>query len=248
MVRRLFTAIFLISSALCGAAQAKLVVIAPHPDDAEASCGGTIINTVESGEEVVILQMTGGEKGIIYMKPQQAKAARAKEADNSAKLLGVGLERFGAVDAELEVTIANTAKLKDELVRLQPDVVLAPWPMDVHNDHQATGLLAWRVFLDMNSNFDLYFYETSNGPHTKTFQFVPTHYVDITNSFEKKKEALMKHKSQAPGAWFDMYELINRFRGYESDVALAEGYIHARPSAGHGGRSGKALPKLKKED
>lgn len=43
---------------------ATIVVIAPHPDDGEASCGGLIANAVASGEEVIILTMTGGELGI----------------------------------------------------------------------------------------------------------------------------------------------------------------------------------------
>ena len=42
-------------------ARAMVVVIAPHPDDGEASCGGLIANTVAAGESVVVLEMTGGE-------------------------------------------------------------------------------------------------------------------------------------------------------------------------------------------
>jgi hypothetical protein len=41
-----------------------IVIITPHPDDAEASCGGLILNSIAAGDEVIILTMTGGELGI----------------------------------------------------------------------------------------------------------------------------------------------------------------------------------------
>jgi len=85
--------------------------------------------------------------------------------------------------------------------------------------------------------FDLYFYETGNPPHTKSFQFVPTDYVDITGKEEIKKEATYKHISQSPQEWYGMYVDMARVRGYEADVPLAEGYIKARNYSGMGGRS-----------
>lgn len=220
----------------CNSALATVVVIAPHPDDGEASCGGLIANTVAAGEEVVILTMTGGELGIKGKGMDEARAIRAEEARNAAAVLGAKIEFFGAIDASLAVDADNTNKLKEILLRLNPSVVLAPWPLDVHPDHQASGLLAWRAFQDKRFTFELYFYETSNEPHTKTFQFVPTDYVDITDVMKKKQDALYQHKSQFPAAWFDMYKNIERIRGYESDTSFAEGYIKARNFSSLGGR------------
>ena len=223
---------------------ATVVVITPHPDDAEASCGGLIANTVASGEEVVILTMTGGELGVWNKNKLEARTIRTQEARNAAAVLGAKVEFFGAIDASLAVDSATVEKLKAILLRINPTVVLAPWPLDVHSDHQATGLLAWRVFQDRRFTFSLYFYETSNGPHTKTFQFVPTDYIDITSVMNKKKEATLCHKSQSPQEWYGMYEIIATIRGYEADVPFAEGYIRARNSSGMGGRSGKAAKML----
>jgi LmbE family N-acetylglucosaminyl deacetylase len=220
--------------------RATIVIIAPHPDDAEASCGGLIINAVASGEEVIILTMTGGELGIWGKSNQEALLIRTEEARKAAALLGAKVMFFGSVDASLAVDSVRTAQLKNILLQINPTSVYAPWPLDVHSDHQATGLLAWRVFQNQSSTFDLYFYETSNSPHTMTFQFVPTDYIDITDVIRKKQEALYQHKSQHPEEWFDMYETMARFRGYESDVTYAEGYIKARNSSGMGGRSAKA--------
>jgi LmbE family N-acetylglucosaminyl deacetylase len=165
---------------------------------------------------------------------------RAEEARKAAAVLGAKAEFFGAIDGSLAVDAATTDKLKEILLRIQPTQVLASWPLDVHADHQATGLLAWRAFQDPRFTFDLYFYETSNSPHTKSFQFVPTDYVDITDVMQKKQDATYQHKSQGPTDWFDMYITMARVHGYTVDVKYAEAYIRARNSSGMGGRAGTA--------
>jgi LmbE family N-acetylglucosaminyl deacetylase len=214
----------------------SIVVIAPHPDDAESSCGGLIYNYVKAGEEVIIITMTGGDLGIWGKPKEEARAIRAVEAQNAANVLGAKLEFFGAVDAALFVDVVTTDRLLEMLIRINPTIVLAPWPLDVHPDHQASGVLAWRAFQDKRLTFDLFFYETSNGPHTKTFQFIPTDYVDISDAMLVKKEATYQHISQSPKEWYGMYEVMASFRGYEADVSFAEGYIRALNSSGLGGR------------
>jgi N-acetylglucosamine malate deacetylase 1 len=218
--------------------QKTIVVITPHPDDAEASCGGLIANCIANGDDVIILNMTGGEYGIWNKSPEEARSIRTIEAKNAGEVLGAKEVFFGGIDAHLNVDSVNTEKLKRILLDINPDIVLSSWPMDVHSDHQATGILAWRVFQDPRFNFELFFYETTNTPHTKTYQFVPTHYVDISEVMELKKEATLQHKSQNPIEWYYMYETLAEFRGYESDVKFAEAYIRAQNSSGLGGRSG----------
>lgn len=234
-----FVAFFAHVSAL-----ATVVVIAPHPDDGESSCGGLIANTVAAGEDVVILTMTGGELGVPGKDIVEARALRAEEARKAAAALGAKVEFFGAVDGSLTVDGASTSKLKEILLRLNPTLVLAPWPLDVHSDHQASGLLAWRVFQDGRFRFHLYFFETCNSPHTTSFQFVPTDYVDITGVMKKKQDATYQHRSQGPVEWLEQYTTLARVRGYEADVTFAEGYVRARNSSGLGGRAaavGKTL-------
>jgi LmbE family N-acetylglucosaminyl deacetylase len=215
-----------------------LVIIAPHPDDAEASCGGLIANSVAAGDRVIILTMTGGELGIWGKSQAEARAIRTKEAQNAAAILGATVQFFGGIDGALAVDTATTRKLTEMLIKINPDIVTAPWPLDVHSDHQASGLLAWRVFQDKNFSFDLFFYETSNSPHTKSFQFTPTEYVDITDAMKKKKDALYEQKSQNPAHWWDMYEKMAIVNGYAADVPYAEAYSKARTSSGMGGRKG----------
>jgi 4-oxalomesaconate hydratase len=221
------------------AVAATIVVLTPHPDDAEASCGGLIANSVAAGDTVRIITMTGGELGIAGRTPEQVRKIRTTEARRAAGDLGAQIEFFGAIDGSLAVDLSTAKLLGDRLMQLHPDIVLAPWPMDVHADHQATGLLAWRVFQETSQSFELYFYETSNAPHTLTFGFEPSDYVDISSVFDKKRIAVFEHASQTPAAWFDTYLTMARFRGLQADVALAEGYLRARNASGMGGRAAK---------
>jgi len=230
--------------ALAPAPRPVTVVIAPHPDDAEASCGGLIANATASGQEVVIVAMTAGEIGVGGKTQEQARALRTVEARKAAGVLGARLELFGAIDGSLAADLPTTERLVQLLARLRPTTVVAPWPLDVHTDHQAAGILAWRAFQDRRSAFELYFYETTNGPHTMSFQFAPTDHVDISRVLDKKREATYQHASQNPAEWFDMYRILAGMRGYEADVDFAEAYVRARTSSGMGGRPGKTFATL----
>jgi N-acetylglucosamine malate deacetylase 1 len=229
----------------CGPGR-MLVVIAPHPDDAEASCGGLIANSTEQGDSVLILTMTAGELGIGGKSPDEARVIRTGEAQRAARKLGAGVMFFGAIDGSLAVDTSTTARLRRILSEIHADIVLAPWPLDVHSDHQASGMLAWRVFLERESAFSLFFYETSNSPHTVSVGFVPTDYVDISGAMERKREALFEQKSQHPEEWWGMYEHMAIVNGYAADVSAAEAYVRARPSSGMGGRSQATPSTLKK--
>lgn len=231
----LLGSVFLLSTRL----SATLVVIAPHPDDAESSCGGLIANTTARGERVVIITMTGGEMGLSGKTVEEAYKIRKLEAENSARILGAELIYFGGMDGSLAADTSNTEKLKKLLVSINPDVVVAPWMLDVHADHQASSVLAWRVFMDKSLHFQLYFYETANEPHTKSLLFYPTDYIDISNVLEIKKEAVLQHKCQGASEWYRQYEIMATFRGYEADVAAAEAYVKVSNASGMGGRSGK---------
>ena len=57
--------------------------------------------------------------------------------------------------------------------------------------------------------------------------FIPDYYVDITPYFEKKSEAILKHKSQDPKKFLTATELLNRFRSAQCNTPIghyAEAY------------------------
>ena len=84
-------------------------------------------------------------------------------------------------------------------------------------------MLVYEAWLRMHKSFALYYYEVSNGEDT--LQFTPTHYVDISRTEARKKEACYAHATQAPDKYYGVQGLVTRMRGMESGHAQAEGFI-----------------------
>ena len=63
--------------------------------------------------------------------------------------------------------------------------------------------------------------------------FTPTHYVDITSTESKKREACYAHSSQGPDEFYARHDEMNRFRGRERSVPFAEAFVRY---VGHPGR------------
>ena len=119
----------------------RALFLSPHPDDAELFCGGTVAALAERGE-VILADMTRGE-----MSSNGTIEGRAMEAAEAARTLGVVEPRvqLGLPDAALDVRDqAQTDAVVELIRRLVPDLVFAPWPVDRHPDHVATGEIARR--------------------------------------------------------------------------------------------------------
>ncbi|MBO8130986.1 MAG: PIG-L family deacetylase [Candidatus Marinimicrobia bacterium] len=41
--------------------KSRIMIISPHPDDAELGMGGSIIKFIDQGHEVIVVDMTSGE-------------------------------------------------------------------------------------------------------------------------------------------------------------------------------------------
>jgi LmbE family N-acetylglucosaminyl deacetylase len=115
----------------------------------------------------------------------------------------------------------------DEIKRIlqaeKPDVLFTQWPMDNHADHRATFALVYEAWLGMGKRAALYLYEVSSGEDTQ--MFTPTHYVDITATQPRKREACHAHASQSPDRYYEMQLQTMAFRGLESGYKYAEAYI-----------------------
>jgi hypothetical protein len=84
-------------------------------------------------------------------------------------------------------------------------------------------VLAFDAWLQMGKKFALYYYEVSNGEDT--LQFIPTHYIDITEVEARKRAACYAHASATPDRFYDLQDLVAKFRGIESGYKRAEAYI-----------------------
>ena len=125
-------------------AQARLVVVAPHPDDEILACGGLISTHVAQGGRVLIVAVTDGEAshdGVPSVNRDDLAYLRRSERWLGLRTLGVAQPSVlslalqdGGVQQQEHVL------LKRLLGLLQPtDVVVSTWENDGHPDHDTTG-------------------------------------------------------------------------------------------------------------
>ena len=187
----------------------QVMVVTPHPDDAEFGVAGTVARWTREGKDVIYVVCTNGNKGTTdpNMKPDELAKIREKEQLAAAKLLGVREVVFlGYPDQTLE----DTPEFRKDIVRLirkyKPETVVTAdlyrrylW----HRDHRITS----RVTLDAVFPYarDLLAYpdllEEGLQPHKVKEVLLwgaeePNYRSDITDTFDIKIAALRCHKSQ----------------------------------------------------
>ena len=108
----------------------------------------------------------------------------------------------------------------------KPQVVFTQWPVDTHADHRACAALTLAAWLRLGKSFALYYYEVDTGSDTQCF--CPTHYVDVTATEPRKRDACLAHASQNPlgGFYTKDHEPMLRFRGMECGRKAAEAFVH----------------------
>jgi len=176
--------------------RADVLAIAAHRDDVEQTCGGTLLRMAARGLRTAILDLTRGESGT-----RGTAEDRAREADEAARILGVGWRQALAMpDGAIENTLANRMEIARVLRQLRPRVVILPYWQARHPDHAMVGTLGYDAcFLAGLKKID-----TGSEPH-RPFKIVyaslyadvrPSFVVDITPFVEQRHQALMAYQSQ----------------------------------------------------
>ena len=179
-------------------AQVDLLAIAAHRDDAELSCGGTLIKAAALGYRTAVLDLTQGETGT-----RGSAELRCAEASRAAEIMGLTVrENLNLPDAAIENTPATRARLAIAIRQFAPRVVIAPSQQGRHPDHR----IAAELVRDACFIANLAKVEPSVPRHkvekiihaiTHRQDFVkPTFVVDITEEFERKLEAIRCYSSQ----------------------------------------------------
>jgi LmbE family N-acetylglucosaminyl deacetylase len=200
----------------------KVLVAGAHPDDPESGCGGTIARYADRGHDVAVLYLTRGEAGIKGRSHEEAAAIRTTEATKACAILKSRPLFAGAT----EVNAARYAAFRAIVESEKPDVVFTHWPVDSHPDHRACSLLTYDAWLRTGRKFALYYFEVNLGGQTQCFR--PTHYVDITATEPRKRDACFAHASQnAASGFYPNYHIkMHEHRGMEGGFRLAEAFVH----------------------
>ncbi len=194
--------------------QRALAVVA-HPDDAEFWAGGTITAWTAAGVEVSYLVLTDGDAGGFdpSVPRSEIPKIRRDEQLRAAAVLGVTDVRFlGRNEGSLLVSNHEVhVELVRAIRRVRPQRVITWSPewnwqrfRSCHPDHLAAGTLTLHaVYPDAGNPFALPFLSEHEGLDAWTVDEIwlinspqPTHYVDITETFDRKVAAVRTHESQ----------------------------------------------------
>jgi len=178
-----------------------LLAIAAHPDDVELACSATVAKLGSQGKKVGILDLTQGELGT-----RGSKEIRAKEAETSAKILGVSVRtNLKIPDGGIEVSQKNIQKVIQIIRHYTPTVLLFPHWSERHPDHEHVHQLckeAW--FYSGLEKIPTRWLGLSQKPHRpakyfhymQKYEFQPSFIVDVSDSYEKKRLSLAAFGSQ----------------------------------------------------
>ena len=212
-----------------------ILVVSPHPDDAELGMSGAILRLKADGLTVGVLDLTSGEP-----TPRGSPRIRARETAAATEILGLDWrENLRLPNRSLEPTLEARAKLAGVFRQTRPRWIFAPHWVDAHPDHlAATQLIEAARFWSKLTKTDL-----PGEPHLpqRIFYYYcvhlrqipqPAFVLDISPYWEKKQAAMECYRSQfiesRPG---DLPSLVDRLRQQAAAWGSSIGTRYGEPFA-----------------
>ena len=126
----------------------RALVLAPHTDDGEFGCGGTMARLVEEGAEVRYVAFSIATRSLPGgLRARHARATRSRAATAE---LGIPAENLTVHDFDVRTFPEHRQEILELLIELwndwQPDVVFQPSLHDIHQDHQTIAAEGLRAF------------------------------------------------------------------------------------------------------
>ena len=191
----------------------RVLAVMAHPDDVDFGAAGSIAQWTDAGIEVTYCIVTDGDAGGFdpAVPRSEIGAIRREEQVNAAKHVGVSDVRFlGYRDGRLEVTFELRRDIARVIREVRPQRVVCQSPQRhmlriaaSHPDHLAAGeATLCAVYPDARNPFafaELVQLEAWSVAETWVVGSERNnHYVDVTDTFDRKMAALHAHVSQHP--------------------------------------------------
>ena len=168
----------------------SVLVLAPHTDDGEFGCGGTMARLVEAGVEVTYAAFSTAARSVPPDFPRDILSQEVREATG---LLGIGEAHLRVYDFEVRTFPTVRQDILEQMIvlgeELSPECVLMPALVDLHQDHKTVAEEGLRAF----KRTTVMAYEIP----WNNLNFAHQAYVRLEERHvEKKVEALACYKSQ----------------------------------------------------
>ena len=198
----------------------NILAIGAHPDDIEFGCGGTLIKFSKRDHNVFLMIMTEGDQGA-------SGEVRRQEQLSSNEIMGVKEIFWGGYeDTHLMVDKEVISKIETVISKVKPDFIFCSFLNDTHQDHRHLAEVTTSATRYVRN---VLFYE---GPTSQNFN--PQVFVDISETLDRKIEALKAHQSQVTKTNIEDMTIIElarstaTFRGIQGRVKYAEAFQSLR--------------------
>ena len=126
--------------------QKKILILAPHTDDAEFGCGGSIVKLLEHNE-VFCATFSACEQSVLSQYPKDILITEVKQA---TKTLGIKPENLFLYNYQVRTFNFQRQDILEDIIKLKllvkPDIVFLPSLNDIHQDHATIANEGVRAF------------------------------------------------------------------------------------------------------
>jgi LmbE family N-acetylglucosaminyl deacetylase len=218
----------------------NIMVVATHPDDETLGCGGTLLKLAKKGAAIHWVLVTAAyEPGYsieqIAIQAEQVENVRLAFPCESLTWLKYPTTQLDTIPVDSLIVA-----LRKCLTQVRPELVFIPNHSDVHSDHRVvfhalSSVLKPIYMRSSGVNRVLScetISETEAAPPLPECSFLPTVFVDISETFERKLEIMRLYKTEvhpeplprSPSA----IRAQSRFRGATIGVEYAEAFMLIR--------------------
>lgn len=198
----------------------RVLVLAPHTDDGEFGCGGTIAKFIEEGHEVTYAAFSACQQSVLPQFPSDILITEVKAA---TKVLGIKSENLLLFDYDVRTFGYRRQDILDDLIKIRqdikPDLIFMPDLQDVHQDHATIATEGLRAF--KFSSILSYELPWNN------LSFTTSSFVHLDEKHvQTKVNALKEYQSQAhrPYSDEDFLRSVARTRGVQIGTKYAEAF------------------------
>lgn len=202
----------------------NVLVLAPHTDDGELGCGGTISRLIENGCNVYYVAFSTAEDSV---PDGFEKDVLKTEVKNATANLGIDPKNLIIFNYQVRKLNYHRQEILENLVQLKKDipvdVVFLPSLNDIHQDHMTVAQEGVRAFKTKKVlGYELIWNNLSFN--TNCFVQLEKHHI------ARKAQALKEYKSQAHRDYIseEFVFSLAKARGVQIGASYAEAFEMVR--------------------
>lgn len=192
----------------------KVLFVGSHPDDIELGCGGTLLKHIDKGDDIFIILLSKGERGLVGSSEKRAEVSKRIFTENGIQKSHIFLENIP--DTKFPDHREKIFKLIEKIcINQSITKVYTHTDKEYHQDHMTVYEETLRAARNVQSMLT---YESN--AHTYP-AFSPIYFQDITEYMDRKLRMIQSHLSQKDKKYCKTETILvhAKFRGHQSRIS-----------------------------